>query len=162
MARRRSSRRKYKLVNADTVDMGSGGGQVMCGKVSKLDAQGLPNGYLNNIRVTSVLNDTPFVDDTPLAGGIVWYLTTSPVWNDNFIICARATPGGFSGTVNLPAHRHIRTDVADAADVDIIEKSNLGPVWLWAELTDISLSEDMEMRFIAETWGSYIEFEEVT
>ena len=145
MARKRRS--LYKTTNVATKNVGSAGGQIHCGTVDKLDAQGI-NGYLNNIRLSVLLNDS--VDGE--IGGFIAYLTTDDTWNDNYVITARA--GSFGDTVNLSAKRTIRQNSDNAL-------GNMGLVHLWIELTDITVSTDVNLRYVAESWGRFIEFTEV-
>lgn len=137
----------YKLVNTFTQDMGSAGSQVSLGYIDKLDAQGI-SGYLNNVRVSSIINN---YDGGNPAPGIMFYLTTGSTWNDDRVISARAVPMG--GTVSLPAKRRITED-------SVIVSGNTGRVYLWAELTDITVSDNIEARFVVETWGRFVEFTE--
>ena len=136
----------YKLVNAFTKNMGSGGAQVLLGTISKLDAQGI-TAFLNNVVVTASLND-----GEADSGGIVLYLTTGDNWNDDYIITARGM-SGFGGTVNLTAKRSIQADAERLT-------SNEGEIYLWGEITDITATTDVEVRYICETWGYFVEFEE--
>ena len=143
----KSKRKMYKLTNVATKELGTSGGQVRIGVVDKLDAQGI-NGYLNNIRLSVLLNDSSAAKD----GGFIAYLTTSSTWDDDNIICARA--GNYADTVNLPARRSI-TRNSDGAT------SNDGLIHLWLEVTDIAVLDATEVRYVAETWGYFIAFSEV-
>ena len=142
------ARKKYKVVNAASKDMGSGGGQVRLGVISKVDAQGV-SGYLNNVVVSAIINNYDGGDTTP---GIMFYLTTATTWSDDYIISAGAT--NTAGRVSLSAKRWIKENEADL-------KGNIGTVHLWAELTDITVSDNIDMRYVAETWGSFVLFTEV-
>ena len=145
MGRRQSN---YKIVNAATKDMGSAGAQVRLGKVSKVDAQGV-TAYLNNIVVSGIINNYDGGDTTP---GIMFYLTTDTTFSDDTIISAGAT--NTAGRVSLSAKRWIKENLVDV-------KGNRGTVHLWAELTDITISDNIELRYVAESWGRFILFEEV-
>ena len=147
MARRRRGPKPYKLVNAFTKDMGSGGGQKNIGYVDKLDAQGI-SAYLRNFLVSAIINNYDGGDTTP---GVMLYVTTSVSWDDDNIITARAIP--IAGTAYLPVFREIVFDAEKAT-------GNIGRVYLWAELTDITISDDIEARFVVETWGNFVEFTE--
>ena len=136
----------YKLVNVATKDMGSAGGQVLIGVVDKIDAQGV-NGFLNNIRLSVLLNDS--VDGE--IGGFLAYLTTGASWDDDQVITARG--GSFGDTVSLSAKRSISQNVAKTM-------SNQGQIYLWVELTDITSTVNVDMRYVAETWGSFIAYTE--
>jgi len=139
-------RRMYKTVNVATKDMGSAGGQIRIGEINKIDAQGV-NGYLNNIRLSVLLNDS--VDGE--IGGFLAYLTTDDSWDDDSVITARG--GSFGDTVNLSAKRSIQQNNDQV-------KGNQGLVHLWVELTDITTTVDVELRYVAETWGSFIGYTE--
>ena len=138
----------YKIVNADTKDMGSGGLQVRLGVISKVDAQGV-TAYLNNVVVSGIINNYDGGDTTP---GIMFYLTTATTWSDDYIISAGAT--NTAGRVSLSAKRRIKENEADP-------KGNTGTVHLWAELTDITISDNIDLRYVAESWGRFITFTEV-
>ena len=140
--------RRYKIVNAATKSMGSAGAQVRLGYVSKVDAQGI-SGYLHNLQVSAIINNYDGGDTTP---GIMFYLTTDVAFDDDEIITASAAP--IAGKVSLSAKRWIKENAADP-------KGNLGTVHLWAELTDITISDDIEMRYVVETWGNFVLFTEV-
>ena len=140
-------RKMYKLTNVATKDLGDDGGQIRIGVIDKLDAQGI-NGYLNNIRLSVLLNDS----SGGYNGGYIAYLTTSSTWSDDNVICARA--GNFSDTVNLPARRSI-TRNSDGAT------SNDGLIHLWLEVTDIAAVINTDVRYVAETWGYFIAYEEI-
>ena len=148
MSKRKRKSGLYKLVNTFTKDMGSAGSQIVLGYVDKLDAQGI-TGYLNNLRVSSIINN---YDGGNPAPGIMFYLSTGSSWNDDRVITGRAVPMG--GTVSLPAKRRITED-------SVIVSGNTGRVYLYAELTDITVSDNIEARFVVETWGRFVEFTEV-
>ena len=131
------------------MDMESSGAQIMLGDVEKLDAQGI-TAYFKNWLVSVILNDSSNTDGTP---GIMLYATTSASWSDNKIICARAL--NRAGTVYLPVHREVKENVE-------IATGNTGKVFLWAELTDVTLINDVNIRVIIETWGNFIEFNEAS
>lgn len=141
-------RRLYKIVNAASKGMGSAGVQQRLGVISKVDAQGV-SGYLNNVQVSAIINNYDGGDTTP---GIMFYLTSGTTWSDDYIIAAGAT--NTAGKVSLSAKRYIKQNEED-------QKSNIGTVHLWAELTDITISDDISMRYVAETWGSFILYTEV-
>ena len=137
--------RNYKMTNTLTVDMGSGGGQIRLGHIDKLDAQGI-NGYLNNVVISAMINN---YDGGDPPAGIMFYLTTDDTWSDTKVFTGKARDG--AGTVSLSAKRTIRqnTDNADG---------NMGLVHLWAEITDVTLTDNIDVRFVIECWGRYIAF----
>ena len=128
--------------------MGSAGDQIHLGYIDKLDAQGI-TGYLHNLQVSAMINNYDGGDPAP---GILFYLTSDDVWSDDTIIDAKAAYS--AGNVSLRARRWIKQD-ADQS------KGNTGRVHLWAELTDITVSDDVEMRVIVATWGNFVQFTEV-
>ncbi len=146
----------YKIVNMNSVDMGSAGAPVQIGKISKLDAEGL-TGYANNIVVTSYVQDynqpagavAGNVNPPP---SIIIYATTDTVFDPDDIITARSTTG--AGTVSLSLKRVIRRN----EDVD---DGNDGQIYLFAELTDVTVSANMDVKFVTELWGRYLQFTEV-
>ena len=145
---RRSYRRNYKIVNALTKDMGSGGGQIRLGYLDKLDAQGI-TAWANNFVVSTMVNN---YDGGNPALGIMVYATTGDPFSDDEIITARAVYSG--GTVSLALKRPIRADAEKAT-------ANDGRIYLYAELTDITVTDDVEARFVIESWGNFIEFTEI-
>ena len=145
MARRRRSR-NYKIVNAQTQDVGSAGAQISVLEITPIDPN-IRYGWLNNIQVTCLLNDSPEGE----VGGFVAYLASSSTFSDDAIITARG--GNFSDTVNLTAKRRVTSD-ASVAVPD-------GKVWLFVELTDITPVTDVTLRVITETWGKYLKTSEL-
>ena len=126
-----------------TKDMGAGGAQVLVGKISKLDAQGM-TAWFNNILVSVMANEAE--QDTI---GFMVYATTDNTWDDDNIISARA--GAVGKTVNLPVKRRISKDGEAVTGND-------GVVYIWLEFSDTVFSEDA--RIVFETWGRFIEFDE--
>ena len=141
-------RKMYKQTKVKTDNVGSAGDQVLVGTIEKIDPQMSANGYLNNVRLSALLNVSK-ISTIPKHGGFIAYLTTDDTWDDSNIITARA--GNFADTVNLPAKRTIRQNSDNTL-------GNLGLVHLWIEITDISLTDE-DMRIVVETWGSFIKFE---
>ena len=125
--------------------MGSAGAQVACLEITPVDPN-IRYGWLNNIQVTCLLNDSPEAE----VGGFVAYLSSANPHSDDAIITARG--GNFSDTVNLTAKRRVTSD----ASVAIPD----GKVWLFVELTDITLGS-AELRIITETWGKYLKVTEL-
>ena len=136
----------YKQIKVKTDNLGSTGAQVLIGTVTKLDPQASNNGYLNNIRLSTLLNDHP----GGYEGGFMAYLTTDNTWDDSNIISARA--GNFADTVNIPAKRTLRQGTDNV-------QGNMGDVHLWMEITDNTVSADIDMRVVVETWGNFIKFD---
>ena len=150
----------YKLVNARTKDMGSAGGQILLGHVYKTDAQGIPNGYLKNLKVSWLLSDVALgaTPESDMPVGAAFYLSTSPWWSDDNILSCFAT-GPAGGTGYLTAKRRITTNALPDGDNDIASGTG-GMIYLWGELTDATTTADVEIRVITETFGRYVEFAE--
>ena len=123
--------------------MGSTGDQVLLGKISKLDAQGV-TAWINNVQVSCMVDEAE--QDTI---GFMVYATTDNSWSDDYIITARA--GAVGKTTNLPIKRKIMQDTDQTL-------GNFGQVYIWGELSDTVASESA--RFVFETWGRFIEFDE--
>ena len=151
----RKKQRLYKIVNVNLKDMGSAGSSVLIGRIQKIDAEGL-TGYLNNCVVTSYIPDyhqpagSQSGDMNPPPSVLVSLQTGSTSSGDNYVT-ARSTTGG--GTVSLSAKRVIRRNEA-------VTDGNDGMIYLYGELTDTTVSQDIEVKWIVETWGRYIEFVE--
>ncbi len=154
MARKSYRRRmkNYKLVNAASKSGGSTGTQILIGRIDKIDAQGVPNGWLNNVKLSIMVNEAE--SDV---GAMMAYLTTDDGWNDDYVISAGAS-GAVGGIINLTAKRSIETNATPDTYNDLALGTG-GPIFLWVELADYVLSESF--RYVAETWGRYVEFTEV-
>jgi len=94
-------RKRRRLTNVATRDMGSAGTQIRIGKIESLDVQSMA-GYLHNVRLSVNLNDST---GTGNLGGWIAYLSTNTSWSDDDVITARANK--FGGTVNLSCKRSI-------------------------------------------------------
>jgi len=140
MARRS---RNYKIVNAATDSGTSVGNQNLILRIKKVDAQGVPNAWIKNVQVSAMVNEA----EQDVAG-LMFYLTTSPNWDDDHIITARASPGP-GGSVSLTANRSIKTN--DISDDDITSQSGFGPIYVWVEIGDYVSAE--EFRWVTEVWG---------
>ena len=145
MARRKP--RNYKQVDAFTKDVGSSGGQIRCLSIYPLDA-GVASGYLNNIQLTLLLNDSPEGE----IGGFIAYITLSSSWDDDDILTARG--GNFGDTVSLTAKRPVR-------ESNSVQDGMGGSLHVWVELTDITATDNVDVRVIAETWGRFLSVVEV-
>jgi len=153
MARRRS--RSYKTVHTFTKDMGSAGGQILLARIDKVQAQGI-TGWFNNVQVSYLASDTDTGDLGTENVGCLLYLTSDGVWDDDLVITARGS-GGNGSTVNLTAKRAIHSNDVNAGHED----GNIGPVYLWGEVTDATATADILARFVCEVWGRYVEFKEL-
>jgi len=141
MAKRR---RNYKQVITATKDLGSAGEQILIGSLSPLTARNqLGRAYAKNIVMTYILQGDAAAD--PDQGGICFYVSSNNTWADSDVITARALSLG-GGTVNLPIHRWVSGEVTDDAPG--------GKLYIYAEMTDFTLTTDVSVRYTAETWGS--------
>ena len=140
---RRRRYKNYKQVKTMTKNMGSGGAQVLLGSVSALDPS-LSFGWFNNVICTLIQNT-----GEQETGGFIFYLSTNNSWAEEDVITARAGPLG-GGSVNLTAKRKVSAELFDDLP--------LGKIYLWAELTDITLAVDVEVRAVLEFWGRFITF----
>ena len=134
--------RRYKQIITQTKDMGSAGAQVCCASITALDPQAM-SGYLHNVRVSAILNEHS--SNAQESGGIMCYLTTASSWSDDNVISARAMPQ-FGGNISLSAKRYIKDKFQDSSRND-------GPMYVWVELTEATLTEDQELRVAVEAWG---------
>ncbi|PAT00913.1 hypothetical protein CI105_09375, partial [Candidatus Izimaplasma bacterium ZiA1] len=115
MARKRRTSRNYKLVNANTKNMGSSGSQILLRKFDKVDAQGL-SAWLHGVKVNYLMSDVTGGGDSNANFGFIFYLTTHQSWNDDYIISSNAS-SQMSGSVWLPAKRSIKTNaIPDSAN----------------------------------------------
>ena len=145
MARRRKSR-NYKQTHVETQSVGSAGAQVHLGYFDPLDVEGGNiTAWLNNVNLSALINDSPEAE----IGGFIAYLTTSSSWSDGDVITARA--GQFADTVSLTAKRPIRA-AGNQAD------RNDGRINLWIEITDITVSSNVSLRIVTETWGRFVTY----
>ena len=147
MAKRRYAP-NYKTINAMTKSFGSAGAQIKIARLKKSDAQSSQVSWLNNLNVSAMLQDGDGDN-----GGVMFYLTTNDVWDDDEIISSNAMPG-FGGKVSLPAKRRIRVN----EDKDL---GDFGQVYLWGEITDLSYTTSVNMRLVIDTWGKNIKIDEL-
>ena len=145
----------YRTLNAFTKNMGHVGDQIILAKFDKIDAQNSPGAYLKTVKVSALLSDEDGATVTSGAAGMIFYLTTSEDWSDDYIITAGAVTGG-GGSTWLSARRSIKTDAETAAQT----LGNTGPVHLWGEVTDIG-TDDVQIRVVVETIGRYLETTEL-
>ena len=152
MARRRRYPKNYKLVNAASKTVGSAGAQILIGKITKLNHQSIPNGYVHGVKISAMIQEAE--QDT---ASIMFYLSTNDSWSDSDIISAAAT-GSTGGSAWLSAKRSIRTNATPDNSNDIM-LSSFGPIYVYVEAGDYVASESI--RYVAETWGRNVEFDSV-
>ena len=140
----RSRMKNYKQVDTFTKDMGSAGNQVLLGKIQKIDNVGA-TGYVNNVTISAIVNDAPG-DETY---GIMYYASTAASWADDDVITARAC--AVAGTKSLSLKRRV---ASGSAQTD----RNDGTIYIYGELTDVTVTDNVTVRFVVETWGRYVEW----
>ena len=102
------------------------------------------SGYFHNVVISSILNDVGQQTNND-SGGLMFYLSTSGSWSEDYVITARALPQ-FGGTLSLKGGRYIKDTHADISRND-------GPLYVWAEMTETTVGEDVELRISMEAWG---------
>ena len=146
MARRRSRRKNYKQTTVETVSVGSAGEQILIGYFQPIDVEGSSmSAYLNNINLSLLLNDA----ESEGSGGFIAYLTTNGSWAEADVITARA--GNFADTVSLAAKRTIKSSVYES-------DRNDGVIALWIEISDITITTDVDVRVVMEAWGRFLRY----
>ena len=138
----------YKQIKTQTDNFGSAGAQIRIGEIVKIDPQMSQNGYVNNVKVSFLLNSDAGATG-PVPGGFMAYLSTSDTWSDSNVVSAKA--GRFAETVNLSAKHTIRQGSGNVT-------GNMGPLYLYIELTDFGII-NVEGRVVVETWGRFVKFD---
>ena len=156
MAKRRSAR-NYKITNVNTKDMGSSGNQVLLRTISKADAQGL-SAWLHGVKVTYLMSDVTGAGDSDANFGFMFYLTTDNNWDDDYVI-ASAAGGNMSGSVWLSAKRSIKTNATPDSYNDIAQGYG-GPLYVWGEVSDSTVTANVQMRLVSEVWGRWLKVTE--
>ena len=134
--------RNYKRVNVQTKDIGDAGSQIRFLKVGMLDPQ-IKGCWLSGVKISFIINE----GDQDNAG-VIFYASTEEEqgsWSDDKVITAAAC-SGYGGNCYLKINRYINTDTEDTSGA-------MGPVYLWAESTDTTLVDNIELRLVTETWG---------
>jgi len=157
MPRRRRTARNYKIVNANTKNMGSAGAQILLRKFDKVDAQGL-SAWLHGVKVNYLVSDVAGSGDSDANFGLLFYLTTDDQWNDDYIISSAAS-SQMSGSAWLPAKRRINTNATPDSANDLALGTG-GPIYLWGEVTDSTITANVSARIVTETWGRWIDVTE--
>jgi len=110
------------------------------------------------VKVNYLISDVTGAGDSDANFGCLFYLTTDDQWNDDYII-ASAASAQMSGSVWLPAKRRITTNATPDTANDIALGQG-GPLFLWGECTDSTVSANVFLRVITETWGRWIDVTE--
>ena len=111
--------------------------------------------YIDKIRITYCCDED--FNDTAW-GGIMFVVSnsstldsTTPSNNNEKIVAAGASPGGFcSGVVTLDVKRSIKLNEEDS-------DSGMGQLWVFARSTDMSTTADVKIDTISEVWGRWHE-----
>jgi len=138
----------FSFVQVD--DLGSAGTAQPLVKIEKQQGQ-MSSAYIKNIRIHAILNDiagsSSPAGSTPI--NFMFYATTtdSSVPDDDNLIAAAATSFG-GGSVNLTLNRVIRDNDYDA-------NSGTGAICIWGECTDATVSANIEMKAVFESYGRW-------
>jgi len=155
MSRGRSN---YKQTKTGTVNLGTGGAQIHIATIQKVDDQ-LKGSFLNNVQFSvmqqlTIGSGATGGDNNPARSSgqaFTVYLSPEAVsWSDDRVIAAYSLPTG-GGNGNLVAKRAIKTNSSGSAVAE-----DIGPVHVWIEGTDISLTTDAEARVTLTAWGRMI------
>ena len=152
---RKKGRTNYKQVKTGTVDLGTTGSQFHIAEIKMLD-DALRGSFLNNVQFSVMQNRTIRVDTADEVSGssgqaFTLYLSyESSSWSDDAVIAAYSTPVG-GGNGNLVCKRVIKTNETGSTIAE-----QIGPVHVWMEGTDISLSINQEARVTLTAWGRMI------
>lgn len=147
MARKRRPR-NYKVIETASKSLGDAGEQILLGTIQPITSGNQAfSGWFKNVVCTYVLQDEDATESS--VGGIVFYLSSNTTWADDDVITARAVPFG-GGTVSLTANRKVSGELFD----DMVG----GKVALWAEATDVSAVNNLNIRYTVECWGRFIQY----
>jgi len=141
MARKRGSKKMYRQLKVFSENMGSAGSQVLLAKITGLDPDSM-SGFVNNLRATALIQNGDGDN-----GGIICYASTAASWDDSDVITCAGVPG-FGGTMNLSLKRKVTGATSTNRDD--------GVVYIYGEITDITVSDDVSCRWILECWGSFV------
>jgi len=150
MARKKKMYKDLSFVNVD--DLGSAGAAQPLVRIQKQQGQ-MSSAFIKNVRIHAIVNDiagagTP-AGSTPI--NFMFYATTTDATapdDDNVIAAAATTFGG--GSVNLTINRYIRDNDYDA-------NSGTGAVCIWGECTDATVTSNIEMKAVFESYGRWHE-----
>ena len=149
----------YKQIKTGTVNLGTAGAQVHIASIDMID-DAIRGAFLNNVQFSVQQNATigqpGFPDpEDPISRsstmGFTFYLSyRSSSWDDDSVIAAYAV-GGAAGNGNLTCKRSIKTNEEGSTIAE-----QLGPIHVWMEGTDVSVSTDAEARVTLTAWGRMI------
>jgi len=152
-------RSNYKQTKTGTVNLGTSGAQIHIATIQKVDDQ-LKGAFLNNVQFSVQQNLTIGSTQTWGSSGFIsrssgqaFTLYLSPEassWSDDRVIAAY-TVGNGGGNGNLVCKRQIKTNSTGSAVAE-----DIGPVHVWMEGTDISVTTDALARVTLTAWGRMI------
>ena len=124
-------------------NLGNNGTPQLVALCRPLDGDQAPGAYLKSVKVSIKQRNQ---NDSPQSFMI--YASTNDSWAPADVITAQAT-GMMGGTVWLSLKRSIKSysEETDRAD---------GPVYIYAQSSDMGLVGDCETDIVVESWGRYI------
>ena len=113
----------------------------------------MTSAFIKNLRIHSILNDVSGssspVSDMPV--NFMFYATTTGASAPTSGNCIAAAATGYGGgSVNLTINRVIR-------DNDYDPNSGDQAIAIWAECTDATLTADIDLKIVAESYGRWHE-----
>ena len=136
--------KRYKQIVTATKDLDDAGGQILIGSLAPITNRNqLGRAYCHNIVMTYILQGGTEAD--PDQGGVVFYVSSNSTWSDGDVVCARARSFG-GGTLNIPIRAWVSGEVTDDAPG--------GKLYIYAEATDVTATQNVFIRYTAEVWGS--------
>ena len=147
----------YKQIKTGTVNLGTAGAQVHIASIDMID-DAIRGAFLNNVQFSVQQNATigqPEIDGIAVSRssmmGFTFYLSyRSSSWDDDSVIAVYAV-GGAAGNGNLTCKRSIKTNEEGSTIAE-----QLGPIHVWMEGTDISLTLASSARVTLTAWGRMI------
>ena len=152
MAKKRG-KTNYRQIKTGTVNLGAAGAQVHIASIDMID-DAIRGAFLNNVQVSVQQNLTiAATEEFPRSSsqGFTFYLSyRSTQWDDDSFIAVTSI-GGQAGNGNLTCKRSIKTNEEGSTIAE-----QLGPIHVWMEGTDISLSTEAYARVTLTAWGRMI------
>ena len=142
-----------KIATTSLEDIGSGGGTVSIAKFTKQEA-GMTSAYIDKVRVSFILEDIAGSATNTIPFGWLWTVITSGTSSDShngeYIVGASASGHSGGGVVTIPVNRRI-------VDNDFDSNSGQNALLLVLEATDATVTADVDVRLVIETWGRWHE-----
>jgi len=152
-------RSNYKQTKTGTVNLGTSGTQIHIATIQKVDDQ-LKGAFLNNVQFsvqqnltigsTQVWDTSGFISRSSSQAFTLYLSPEATSWSDDRVIAAY-TVGNGGGNGNLVCKRQIKTNSTGSAVAE-----DIGPVHVWMEGTDISVTTDAQARVTLTAWGRMI------